>query len=363
MAGLKETIAALKRRQHQVAHSPGFRRMRAHADFGANPGAVRALFYSPTRSSGNVPLVVALHGCTQNAEDYAENAGWLQLAEAHGFAVLAPEQTRANNANLCFNWFLPGDTKRGEGEAASIAQMVTHLIATEAIDPKRVFITGLSAGGAMSAVMLATYPELFAAGAVIAGLPFGAASSMPSAFAAMAHVPERTAPEWGEFVRQATDHSGPWPSISIWHGDADATVRAGAADALARQWTDVHGLEDAAPQRSENAQRLRSVWTSANGRALVTYHQLRGMGHGAPVCASGPQSCGVAAPFMLDIGVSSSFESVVAWGIVQAPARAATPIARVTTPPNQSVSLKARGRALDVNAVITTALRSAGLMK
>jgi poly(hydroxyalkanoate) depolymerase family esterase len=116
-------------------------------------------------------LVVALHGCTQTAADYDHGSGWTRLADRYGFAVLFPEQQRANNPNNCFNWFLPSDTRRSHGEAFSIRQMIERVITDHGVDRRRVFVVGLSAGGAMTSAMLATYPDLFAGGAIIAGLP------------------------------------------------------------------------------------------------------------------------------------------------------------------------------------------------
>src|SRR5205085_5815523 len=140
---------------------------------GTNPGAVRMFAYVPNNLARAPALVVVLHGCTQSAASYDLGAGWSKLAERCGFVVLLPEQTSANNPKTCFNWFLPGDTVRGRGEALSIRQMIEKTIGAHGIDRTRVFITGLSAGGAMTAAMLATYPEVFAAGAIIAGLPYG----------------------------------------------------------------------------------------------------------------------------------------------------------------------------------------------
>jgi len=138
-----------------------------HVDFGENPGALRMFAYVPPSLPQKAPLVVILHGCGQSAADYARGAGWITLADELGFAVLAPEQVRANNMNVCFNWFQPGDTARGQGEAASIRQMVERITSDHRLDHARIFITGLSAGGAITAALLAAYPEIFAGGASV----------------------------------------------------------------------------------------------------------------------------------------------------------------------------------------------------
>ena len=181
--------------------------------------------YVPKNCRAAPALVVVLHGCTQTAAGYDLGAGWSTLADRYGFVLLFAEQTPANNPKTCFNWFLPGDTTRDRGEALSIRQMVEKTIGAHGIDRARVFITGLSAGGAMTAAMLATYPEVFAAGAIIAGLPYGTAGNVQQAFESMfqgrSHIPQ----VWGDLVRGASTHRGPWPRVAIWHGDQDPTVK------------------------------------------------------------------------------------------------------------------------------------------
>ena len=103
--------------------------------------------------------------------------------------------------------------------------MVEKMIVDHGIDRRRVFVTGLSAGGAMTSVMLATYPEVFAAGAIIAGLPYGTATNVKEAFESMGQVRARSAREWGDLMRAASPHKGPWPRVSVWHGGADPVVK------------------------------------------------------------------------------------------------------------------------------------------
>ena len=144
-----------------------------------NPGDLRMLVYAPPHRAAKAPLVVILHGCKQTAQAYAQGAGWLKLAIHHGFVMLCPEQKPSNNRNLCFNWFQPSDTRREEGEAEIfIRQMISKAILDYDLDPKRVFVSGLSAGGAMACALLAVYPEIFAGGAIVAGLPHGSATNV-----------------------------------------------------------------------------------------------------------------------------------------------------------------------------------------
>ena len=152
--------------------------------FGPNPGNLLMRTYVPENLARSSPLVVVLHGCTQTAAGYDYGAGWSTLADRYGFALLFPEQRQANNQRLCFNWFQPGDMERERGEPLSIRQMIARMTRDHDTDSSRVFVTGLSAGGAMTAVMLATYPELFAGGAIVAGLPYGCATNVQEALGA-----------------------------------------------------------------------------------------------------------------------------------------------------------------------------------
>ena len=282
----------------------------AEAPFAPNPGNMRMFRYLPRGLKAGAPLVVVLHGCGQTASGYDLGAGWCQLADALGFAVLAPEQKAVNNPNTCFNWFNPEDITRGQGEAASTAAMVANLVQTHRLDASRVFITGLSAGGAMTAVMLANYPELFAGGAIIAGLPFGAAGNVRDALENMRSAPLRTPQQWGDSVRSATGHTGPWPKISIWHGALDTTVNINNAQASAAQWADVHGLSlsDAKQQMVDGA--IRLSW----GSNLEVY-TIATLGHGTPIDS---HIVGQPAPFILEAGISSTRHIAAFWGLVPA---------------------------------------------
>jgi poly(hydroxyalkanoate) depolymerase family esterase len=375
MAGLKEATAALAQLRQQGAPrgarpSPGS--LTEVADFGPNPGELRMLVHAPPGLAPNRPLVVVLHGCTQTAEQYAQGAGWTELADRLGLALLCPEQRGSNNANRCFNWFEPGDVRRGEGEAASIRAMIDAAALRFGCDRKQVFVTGLSAGGAMASVMLAAYPELFAGGGIVAGLAYGVAAGMPQAFGAMLQGPARPAAELGRLVRQASSHQGPWPRVSVWHGSADTTVKPANGDAVARQWLDIHGLEESAGAKSGADGHIQ--W-SRDGVCLVERRLIGGMGHGTPLSTGGPDGVGRAGPFLLESGVSSSLELARFWGVAgvaqasepAAPRAAPAPAARrpMLREPAQTGG-PAPGAANDehgVGAVINRALRAAGLLK
>jgi len=328
---LAETVAALKRYQRSWAPNsqPEDRGLLTDIEgFGVNPGDLRMRTYCPTHLPKRAPLVVVLHGCRQTAEGYAAGAGWLTLADRFGFAVLCPEQIAANNAYCCFNWFEPGDATRDRGEAASIRQMIEWMLKDGRLDRAKVFVTGLSAGGAMTNVMLAAYPEVFAGGAPVAGLAFGAASDAREALGAMFQGVRHTPKVWGDNVRRASSYRGPWPKVSVWHGDADTTVRPDNGEAVALQWADVHGLPSQPGAVETQGAVQRSVWLDGRGAPVVERFVIHGLGHGAPLATLGPDGCGAAGPFLLEAGVSSSLQIAKFWGVADTVYAAASKSAR-----------------------------------
>lgn len=319
----------------------------------ANPGNLRARSYVPAGLKPGAALVVVLHGCTQNAATYDHGSGWSRLADRHGFALLFPEQQRANNMNLCFNWYQAEDSTRGGGEPASIRAMVARMVAAHRLDPARVYVTGLSAGGAMASVMLATYPDVFAAGAIIAGLPYGCADTLGEALSAMSAPGDPRGAALGEAVRRASSHDGPWPRVSVWHGSADRLVVPANGEAIVRQWRDVHGLP-AAPTRIEKADGYpRRVWAGPSGESLVEEYVVTGMAHGTPLRPGREAGqSGQAGAHMLDVGLSSTDRIAAFFGIAPEPEAG-----QARREPAHSAP------ANDVQGVIEDALRAAGLMR
>jgi poly(hydroxyalkanoate) depolymerase family esterase len=332
---LRKTIASLVRnrgrwekllRAARRARAPGAgavpSRLQEVHGFGSNPGNLRMFSYLPARLEAIPALVVVLHGCTQTAAGYDHGAGWSTLADRYGFALLLPEQQQCNNPNGCFNWFQTGDIERGRGEALSIRQMVEKIVIDQGIDRRRVFITGLSAGGAMTSVMLACYPEVFAAGAIIAGLPYGAASNVQQAFESMFQSPARSAQEWGDLVRGAAPHDGPWPRVSVWHGNADQTVIPANAREILKQWTDVHGLPATPSAQAMVDGYPRQVWINEGGEELIESYTITNAGHGTPLATGkADDECGAAGPFLLEAGISSSYHIAKFFGLTAASLR------------------------------------------
>ncbi|MEU1420661.1 PHB depolymerase family esterase [Kitasatospora sp. NPDC005751] len=285
--------------------------------FGGNPGNLAMFSYTPAGLPTDAPLVVALHGCTQTATDYYRNSGWTTLADRYGFAVVFPQTGSANNALSCFSWFDAAKDSRGAGEAESVSEMVTEARALYGSDGRRVFVTGLSAGGGMAADLLADYPDVFAGGAIDSGLPAHCATTQAAASGCQNNDQRLTPAQWGDRVRRAyPGHSGPWPRVAIWQGTADTTVRPVNGTELRDQWTDVWGIgQSASATRDLPGGTTESVYNDASGRPAVALYSVAGMGHGLAVDPGpGADQCGAGGAYFLDT-ICSSYYTARFWGL------------------------------------------------
>jgi len=299
--------------------------------FGGNPAQLKMFMYVPTGMPENPrPLVVALHGCGQSAMTY-QAAGWSQLAELWKFYVLYPEQNSSvNNSMGCFNWGASWDgapstmvvnaplhledLERGHAENQSIMDMVSYMKSNLSIDANRVYVTGVSGGGGFAAVMLATWPDVFAGGAIVAGVPYGCTilegATTEQGQACIQSHPEgdplnRTPEGWGDLVRNAyPGYSGPYPEVVIWHGSADWVVSPGLVNELVEQWTNVHGIDMTPDVSTQVGPAEHNEYQDADGRTLVETYVIDGMGHGQPIDLA--QQCGSSGMFFNDVGLCAA---------------------------------------------------------
>jgi poly(hydroxyalkanoate) depolymerase family esterase len=219
-----------------------------------------------------------LHGCTQSPDDFAAGTGMNLLAEADGFLVVYPEQAASANPSKCWNWFQAADQQRDQGEPALIAGITRQVMAEYRVDPGRVYVAGLSAGGAMAAILAASYPDLYAAVGVHSGLAPGSAHDLPSAFQVMQH--------GGPAGRAGAGRALP---LILFQGDSDSTVHPSNADYLVRQWASAAGPVTSggtAPTVTVHQGRVaggrdytRAIYRDGQGQTLVEQWTVHGAGH------------------------------------------------------------------------------------
>jgi poly(hydroxyalkanoate) depolymerase family esterase len=258
------------------AAAPGMFTARAYS---SSAGTRTYKLYVPTGYRGKpVPLIVMLHGCTQSPDDFAAGTRMNALAEEHTFLVAYPAQAQSANASKCWNWFSPADQQRGAGEPSLIAGITREVIGAYAVDERRVYVAGLSAGGAAAAIMGMTYPDLYAAVGVHSGLACGAARDLPSAFAAM----RQGGTGSDRSVAGATERQAMVPTI-VFHGDADRTVHPRNGDDVLRQF---EAFARADLQRSTERGEIpqghgytRTRHADATGRVVLEQWVVHGAGH------------------------------------------------------------------------------------
>jgi poly(hydroxyalkanoate) depolymerase family esterase len=257
--------------------------------FSGPAGTREYKLYVPSGYHGQpLPLVVMLHGCTQNADDFAAGTRMNALAESQPCFVVYPTQSQSANVSKCWNWFKPDHQQRGQGEPSIIAGITNEVIETYKVDTRRVYVAGLSAGGAMAAVMADTYPELYAAVGVHSGLPPGAAHSLPSALAAMKG---GTAGRGKRRSRPA--HAAPTPKIPsiVFHGDADSKVHPCNGDQLVAAFSGGDSMPNSTTQQGQvpgGRSYTRRLFNERGGIATCEQWVV----HGAPHAWSGGSPAG-----------------------------------------------------------------------
>ena len=264
--------------------------------FSAAAGSRAYKLYVPDHAPAlPMPLIVMLHGCTQSADDFAAGTQMNRLAEEQGFIVVYPEQPSSANLSKCWNWFSTQDQTRDGGEPALIAGITREVMASQPVDPRRVFVAGLSAGAAMAVVMGETYPELYAGVGAHSGLPYGSAHDIPSAMAAMkgsrrpGHRPDMPHLAGGAAAaRSRIKHAVP---TIVFHGDRDHTVKQSNSQTIVEQACQARvadadkgarsGLSKTVEQGTSAAGRAfsRTVHTDAAGHAAIESWVLHGAGH------------------------------------------------------------------------------------
>jgi len=281
--------------------------MTALENFGDNPGELNAYIQLPENPKG-AKLVVLLHGCVQEAKIFASNSGMGKLALAKNAILLLPEQQKSNNIANCFNWFSDNDISKHSGEMLSLFNMITY--SQRKYQTSEVFVAGLSAGGAMTAALLANYPDLFTAGAIIGGLPYQCASNLIKAIACMKSGPGKSTQEFIDIVLQQHPNRNRWPRLTIWSGAKDTVVNPKNATVLAQQWAGLNKIKQA-HNTIEHDEYLIREWRDTRGEILVKQVEMLNLKHGLPI--GGKQSSAALAEYMLAAPLSAVTEIAKFW--------------------------------------------------
>jgi poly(hydroxyalkanoate) depolymerase family esterase len=267
--------AAVEAPPPEATMAPGEPGQFVSGSYANRDGARPYKLYIPASYAGQrLPLVVMLHGCSQTADAFASTTRMNALAEEQHFFVLYPEQTRAANRSMCWNWFKRTDQRRGQGEPAILAGMTQEVMRSYRIDEGRVYVAGLSAGGAMAAVMATVYPEIFAAVGVHSGLACGSAHDLPSALAVMRGMPALT----------GSDLTAPATPTIVFHGDRDRTVHVRNGEHLVSRSLQQNGVsgDEGSVERAQapdGRAYTRTVHRDSTGRVVLEYWKVHDGGH------------------------------------------------------------------------------------
>lgn len=286
-----------------------FAKQSALVEFGSNPGELSASYFKGAPSNKN--LIVLLHGCVQQGEVLAEQSGLLALANKKQFSLLIPQQSQNNNIKGCFNWFSKQDIEKNQGESLSIKNMITTVNAEQHFDS--IYVIGLSAGGAMASSMLVNYPEIFTAGAIIAGIPYPCADNLITAIACMRGGPSQTSTQLTKLVKQVNSSQPNWPPLSIWTGNQDAVVNPINAQQLAIHWAEL-SQSSKVPTISNQPGYKISQWQGKNKQVNVELIEIENMTHGiavAPNLIDGGQE----AAFLIKAPISAVLYLLNSWEI------------------------------------------------
>lgn len=277
--------------------------------FGSNPGELSANYFKGAKDNKN--LIVLLHGCVQQGDKLAQQSGLLALANKKQFSLLIPQQSQNNNIKACFNWFSEQDIEKNQGESLSIKNMINTVNAEQNFN--NIYIIGLSAGGAMASSMLVNYPELFTAGAIIAGIPYPCADNLITAIACMRSGPSQTSTELTKLVKQKSSSQSNWPMLSIWTGSQDSVVNPKNAQQLALHWAEL-SQSSVQPTVTKHQGYQVSQWQGESKRINVELIEIENMDHGIAIAPSLTDG-GSEAPFVIKTPISTILYLLDAWKI------------------------------------------------
>ena len=256
-------------------------------DHGSNPGNLNMYMHIPTGYGDNLhkkPLIIVLHGCSQNAAVVARQSGWNKLADSFGFYVLYPSQKKMNNMGGCFNWYRKNDITKDKGEVLSLKQMIDAAVDDFGIDTSRIFVYGLSAGAAMGVALMADYPYLINAGAILAGGPYMMATNVIAGVFTMVEGSGKTAKKLAEpVIKQNPLYNQKYPRLIVVHGKNDNVVNIKNSYSLIKQWSYLHNTDDIADSTIKtfegNADISKYFYRDASKNNVMIFYEVENLGH------------------------------------------------------------------------------------
>ena len=294
-------------------------------NFGNNPASLSMFAYIPPsiNLSQPCPLVIALHGCSQTALACSQETGWNDIADKNNFIVLYPEQNLLNNSSNCFNWFTLSNQQRGGAEPTSIVSMINYMKNNFPIDSNKIYVSGLSAGGAMASIMMACYPEIFDKGAIFSGIPYTNTSGLIQANSQMQGMINKTASQLGNLILSANPgFQSNYPEVAIFHGNNDLVVNYMNQQEQIEQWTFVHQTDSIVDLSrnnfSSNPIVSMNTYYKPNGKEVVRAYSFNGVGHIFPIdVGTCYQQAGQSGNYSFDINFSGAFWAADFFGITE----------------------------------------------
>ncbi len=306
----------------------GQRDMLEIKNFGENPGNLKMFLHEPPKltekhTGGRMPLVIALHGCTQSAKNIADQSGWNDLADTYGFYVVYPQQKTLNNPSGCFNWFEDGDITKDKGEVFSIREMIDFAHDSLDIDTDRIFIYGLSAGAAMSVALMADYPSLFNMGAILAGGPYMPGQGAMNALSKMESPKDISAQELAGYVAtQNPTYTGKYPRLLVMHGEKDNVVNEKNSYLLIKQWAPLLHVSDTptivTPSFMGHLDITRKSYLDSSRHECIIFYEVANLGHSLMVAPNDTTIAGGGRTgmFSIDKGFFSTYWIAVDMGLI-----------------------------------------------
>jgi poly(hydroxyalkanoate) depolymerase family esterase len=278
--------------------------------FGSNPGNLRMFHYVPANRPAGAPLVIVAHGCAGSAQDMADTSGWVELADRYKFALVFPQTSTANEPlGGCFRTWLADHQQRDAGEPLSVRQMASTMQSQFNLSATAVFMTGMSSGGHLTNVMMATYPDMLAAAAPQSSFPYKCAMASSELAVCSQAGRNYTAQQWGDLARSGyPGYNGPRPKVQIWHGSADTLIYLPDQYQQVMQWTNANAIDAVVDWSDYLLGQPRNTYNTFTGVTRVQTVTVQGMGHAIAVDPGfGAWQCGATGTYAADFNICAAY--------------------------------------------------------